>query len=531
MSALPALGAEALSALSVLTAVTASFTQLLLGYVSRSRRVWEGFTLSAMGLTALMTWALMGAAYSSGKPLLYRFGGWPPPVGIVYEVDRFSALLGALVSSVMLLIGIYSTRYMEGEHGLRWYYTLLLGVEAGMLGCLYTGDFFNLFVMFEVTGVAAYALVAYRRYDRVAIEASMKYAIFGALATTMYFAAVALAYGGLGTLNMADMALKLSGRSVPVSSAPYSSLGYTMALFTVLALWAFTFKAAIFPNHFWLPDAHSAAPTPVSALLSGLVVKVGVYAIARFTYTIYSTFEAVSAVKGAVLTASLVLGAVSALLASASMLVQRDVKKLIAYSTVVNIGYISMGLGLGSPLGLVAATYHIVNHAISKALLFLATGVLIKAVGTREIDGLRGVGRALPITSITLGIATMSLAGLPPFNVFVSKFLLYSAFIESGLPALTLAVLVPSVIAFVAYAKVLYTLCVKPCPEGVRGRVREDPVTLVPLLALAVTCVALGVLGAPYVLSNYVNPAVSSLTDTEGYIDSFLELARALPGT
>lgn len=519
----------ALPGLAVLTAAAAAFALPLISLIARNRRVWEVYSVLVTGFIVYLTYKLMFKVYSVGKPIVYTFSGWPPPVGIVYEVDRFNALLGVVVSTIMFLVAIYSVKYLEHDDGVQWYYTLFLGLEAGMLGCLYTGDFFNLFVMIEVTSVSAYALVAFRRYDKIAIEAAMKYAIFGALATTMYFTAIIFAYGSLGTLNMADMALKLLGVKVPVTGMPFGIFHYGIALFIVFALWSFTFKAALFPNHFWLPDAHAAAPSSVSALLSGLVVKVGIYAIARFLYTIFMGSEAIAYIREYALTILLILGIVSAFLGGALMLIQKDIKRLIAYSTILNIGYIAMGFGLGSALGALAATYHIVNHAVAKALLFLAVGAYIHAVGTREVEKLSGIGRTMPITTLAFTIGAFSLAGIPPLNAFMSKFLLYGAFLATNVPALVIVVIIPSILAFLAYSKLVYTLYVKPLPkEYAEKGIKDHPLLALPVVVLAIACIILG-LGAPYFINNYIGPATSSLIDWRSYVQTMLQVAQHLP--
>jgi len=518
-----------LPGLAVLLSAAGAFSLPIIQILVKNRKFWELLTVVVTGSVMILTYRLLFAVANVGKPLVYTFGGWPPPVGIVYEVDMFGALLGVVVSSIMFLVAIYSIKYLEFDDGVQWYYTLFMGLEAGMLGCIYTGDFFNLFVMIEVTAVSAYALVAFRRYDRIAIEAAMKYAIFGALATTMYFTAVIFAYGSLGTLNMADMALKLGKVEVPVTGLPFGIVHYGMALFVVFALWSFTFKAALFPNHFWLPDAHAAAPSSISALLSGLVVKVGVYAIARFLYTIFSASEAIASVRRIALLAVFVMGVFSAFLGAILMFIQRDIKRLIAYSTILNIGYIAIGFGLGSAFGALAATYHIVNHAVAKALLFMAAGAYIHYAGTRDIEKLSGIGRAMPITTLAFIIGAFSLAGIPPLNAFMSKFLLYGALLATGILPLVAVVVIPSIIAFLAYLKLVYTIFVKPLPkEYAEKKIKDHPLLTGPVVVLAIACILLGV-GAPYVINNYIWPATKALMDWQSYTQAMLQIAQKLP--
>ncbi len=518
-----------LPGLAVLICATGAFALPLIALIVKDRRIWGLYTLAFSFVAATLSYRLFFAVLKTGKPLIYTFSGWPAPLGIVYEVDVFNGLLGVLVSSIMFLVVLYSLKYMEHEDGLQWYYTLLLGIEAGMLGCLYTGDFFNLFVMIEVTSVSAYALVAFRRYNKIAIEAAMKYAIFGALATTMYFTAIIFAYGSLGTLNMADMVLKIAGfKDMPVTDGPFGIVHYGIALFVVFALWSFTFKAALFPNHFWLPDAHAAAPSSVSAILSGLVVKVGIYAIARFVYTIFFGSGALGDFMNVIFAFLLIAGIASAFLGSILMLVQKDIKRLIAYSTILNIGYIATGLGLGNLLGIVAAIYHIVNHAIAKSALFLSAGTYIHTFKTREIDKLAGVGRLLPVTTFSFAIAAFSLAGVPPLNAFMSKFLLYGAAVGKH-PILAVLIVIPSILAFLAYLKIVYVMYLKPLPqEESKYSVKEEALMAAPVFILAIACILIGIL-TPLIVDHFIMPAAHSLIDARSYVEAMMNVAKHLP--
>ena len=208
---------------------------------------------------------------STGKPIVYAFGGWPPPVGISYEIDSFNALLGLYAGWVLLGLMLFNAWYNRNLDEPEWYYTLFLGFAAGVLGCFYTGDIFNLFVMLEVLSISVYGLIAYFKNNPGSVEAAIKYGILGATATTIYFIGVMVIYGFYGTLNMADLLdinIKLYGMLKTEELARAAIL--VSALAVSLALWVFTFKAGLFPNHFWLPDAYCEAPTPVSAALSSL---------------------------------------------------------------------------------------------------------------------------------------------------------------------------------------------------------------------------------------------------------------------
>ena len=510
-------------------AIAAAFTLPLISLIIKRRAVWEGFALTIFTINFILSLLVFHHMYTvSGKPIIYAFGSWPPPIGIVYEVNRAGALMGLLINGLVLTAAIFSIKYMEHEPQVQWYYTLMLGFEAGMLGCTYTGDIFNLFVMLEVMSVSAYGLVAFRRETPEAIEAAIKYAIVGSTATTAYFIAVAFAYGTFGTLNMADLALKLRGSTLPVTGMPIGDVFLGSALFLALTFWAFSLKAAIAPNHFWLPDAHPAAPSPISALLSGIMVKVAIFVLMRYMFTIFRGAPPVIPIIQSLNYALIVLGVLSALIGAILMLTQRDLKRLIAYGTILNIGYIAMGMGLANPSGLTAAFFHIVNHAIGKALLFLAAGAFIHAVGTRNFDELAGIGKRMPLTSAAFLIGALALAGAPPLNCFMSKLLLFKAYLETEwLSPLVVVIVITSVFALMGYLKAFYHIYARQPVRDVSG-IKEAPKSMLgPLLVLASLCILLGLI-APLFIDHIISPAVSSLLNTQDYVSAARTLIQMM---
>jgi len=490
------------------------------------RRVVKPYTLTATLLTSILAALTFIEAYSSEKPLVYFFGNWPAPIGIAFEVDRMSALFALTTALIFLLVVVYSFGYMRHEKGVQYYYTALLGLEGGILGAFMTGDAFNLFVMLEVLGAASYALVAFYRSRGESVEAAFKYAIAGATGTSFYFLAMGFLYSSLGTLNMADLSAKFHGIDFPVTS-PVGNIEATVAIFFALALFAFTVKSANFPGHFWLPDAHPAAPSPVSAVLSGLVVAVGVYALARFIYTV---FPVGGRTAMALSLALLFLGTASAFLGALKMLHQRDVKRMIAYSTIMHMGYLFMGLSTMTLLGLVAVVYHIVNHAVAKVLLFLSAGSYIHASGTRDIEEMAGIGRGMPLTTLGFALATLSLVGVPPLNAFFSKMLLYNALLEVN-PVAGAVIIVTSAMAAWAYFRALVYLWRGKPTEGHHGHEdvvegHEDPYMAGVIIVLALAVVALG-LASPVLIDKLAYPAAEGASPGP-YIEAALEMAREL---
>jgi multicomponent Na+:H+ antiporter subunit D len=520
------------AAIQPFLAIASAFVLPLLSLVVKKRAAWESFALTIVAINFAFSAFLTYNLYTSfTQPLIYAFGAWPPPVGIVYEIDRAGALMGLLITGLVLTATVFSLRYMEHDTGVQYYYTLLLGFEAGMLGCVYTGDIFNLFVMLEVMSVSAYALVAFRYHIPEAVEAAIKYALIGATTTTVYFIAIIFAYGAFGTLNMADLALKLRGSTLPVTGPPLGNALLSSAVFLALTFWAFGLKAAIAPNHFWLPDAHPAAPSPISALLSGIMVKVALFALMRYLFTVFRGGNSLAApIVQALDYALIALGVSSAIIGSTLMLLQRDIKRLIAYGTILNVGYIAMGMGLGNQSGLTAALFHLVNHAIGKALLFMAAGAIIHTAGARDLDELAGVGKRMPLTSAAFLIGALALAGAPPLNGFMSKLWLFMAYLETGwLAPLVVVIVVTSVLGLMGYMKAFYHVYARQ-PIKDLSSIREAPRSMVvPLLVLAGLCVLLGLV-APLFVEGVISPAVSSLFDYQGYISAAQSFAQAILG-
>ncbi len=505
--------------------VATAFALPLLYLRVRAIKVFHGVALAATVVALALSSHTYAHVLSRGAPVVYRMGGWPPPLGIVYEVDAFSALLAAYTALILVFVAVYSSWYLREDPGAPYYYSLLLGLEAGLIGIYYTGDAFNLFVMIEVLGITCYGLVAYYRNSREAVEAAFKYAFFGAMAGLLYFLAAVLTYSSFGNLTMGFVAT--TSRPIFRYLYPFTDLFVwgnvtgAVVLILALSLWTFTFKAGVFPNHFWLPDAHPAAPTPISAVLSGLVVNAGAYTSMRFLYTIFgvydplSTFYELSPYFKAVLSA---VGAFSAIFASTMMLIQKDAKRLIAYSTIMHLGLVFTGFSLGTELGIRAATYHILAHSAGKALLFMSVGVAIEVSGTRRISELNAVGRLSPVVGASMVVAALSLVGLPPLGGFFSKFSLYQAFIEAGRFELVAVLLVSSGIALLGYLKVIQPAVfgIPPSGEGAR-RLGEWSLraSFLPLVALLIAL-------NPLLVSWLLDRASEAVVYADGYISEAL---------
>ncbi|WP_276813575.1 proton-conducting transporter membrane subunit [Desulfurococcus amylolyticus] len=521
-----------LAGLTVPLLALIAFLIPLLEKLTGSRDAPRILTLLGSLIAVFSSLIILISVYTSGEVILYPFGGWPPHFGIVYEIDELNALIGAYIALAMLAVVVYSTWYGRHLDEPIWYYVLLTGLEIGMLGCVYTGDAFNLFVMLEVLGVSAYGLVAYHKNRAEAVEAAAKYALIGAVATNLYFAALIIIYVTHGSLNMGLLSLIAQQYSGAGEAVKYAGL-----IAVAFSLWVFTYKSALFPSHFWLPDAHPEAPTPVSAALSGVLVNVGVYAVMRFLYTIFGSGSYLAEFRAIVLATLFILGSLSGLIGALMMMMQKDVKRLLAYSTISHIGIIYIGLSIGFLSGvgeavkiaMAGAIAHMISHGIAKTMLFMASGVFIDAAGSRDLDELRGIGRSYPIASFAWLTGFLSLAGLLPFLGFYSKLLIYYGYTYSGFILGGIMIIVISALSLPGYFKAIYSVIFSI------GREREKTnagTAEVIIFIMAITLVILGLL-FPF-MENIFMKASEAITTRVGVYDyslkAYHEILRILGG-
>jgi proton-translocating NADH-quinone oxidoreductase chain N len=366
-----------------------------------------------------------------------------------------------------------------------------------------TGDIFNLFVFFEILSLSSYALTGYNR-DRGGTEAAIKYLIQGSIGSAFILIGIALLYGITGTLNMADIAAHITG-------ADPTLLFMAMSLLIV----GFGVEAALFPLNAWLPDAHSSAPSSVSAILSGIAIETGAYAVARIVYTVFDG-------HGIMLVLA-VLGVITLLLGEMSAFRQRDdIKRLLAYSSIGQMGLIMLAFGIASDAGVFAALFQLVSHTLAKSLLFLASGYIIYRVGSKKLSALAGLGRKMPFTGAMMAVAVLSLVGVPPFAGFMSKFSIVRAALAQHSAAYTgliVLVLLATVIEVGYFMKLLQIMFFTE-PE-VDTEVKELPLSaLIPITILAALIIAIGVY--PHMISGLLQQAASGLVERSAYIQSVL---------
>lgn len=372
--------------------------------------------------------------------LSYALGGWAAPWGIEYRLDAASALVQLLISLVAAVVLPYARwsagREIEAER-MPGFYAAILLLLAGLLGITATGDAFNVFVFLEISSLSTYTLIALGR-DRRALTSAFRYLIMGTVGATFYLIGVGLLYAMTGTLNMADLAQRLAELEA-------TRTVHTAVAFIVVGV---SLKLALFPLHLWLPNAYTYAPSAVTALLAATATKVAVYVLVRFLWTIFGIeFSFGELPLSGVLAALAVTGM---LVASVVAIGQSDVKRLLAYSSVAQIGYAVAGLSLASTLGLTAALLHLFNHALMKGALFMALGCVAWRIGGTRIEHFRGLGRSMPWTMAAFVAGGLSLIGVPLTVGFISKWYLVLAALEQGWWWLVLAIVASSLMA-VAY--------------------------------------------------------------------------------
>jgi multicomponent Na+:H+ antiporter subunit D len=410
----------------------------------RSRTVaWLLFLLAAVGSLACAV--LLAVQVSDGGPVRYAMGGWPAPEGIEFVVAGFNTPVLLLVSAIAVVAAVYARRSVPAEiddRRIPLLYTCLCLTLTGLLGITITGDAFNVFVFLEISSLSSYALIAMGRRRR-ALVASFRYLVIGTVGATFVLLGIGLAYAVTGTLNMADLAARLS--EPDGNRALYAAVVF---VFIGLAV-----KMAVFPLHAWLPAAYAEAPSVVSTFLAATSTKVAIYVFCRFAFTIFGAGLVFRAMP--IGQAGLLLAALAMLVGSAVACFQTDLKYLLAWSSVAQIGYIVAGISLGTAAGVSAGYLHVINHAIIKAALFAAAGLLLWRLGSVRLTALAGLGRRMPWTFAAIVVAGLGLVGVPPTSGFASKWALAAALIERNQWPVLVAVLVSSLLALVYVGRIV----------------------------------------------------------------------------
>lgn len=445
------------------------------------------------GVLFILSLAAVWVVNAQGS-LVYSIGGWKPPIGITFVLDGLTSFMLVTVNLVAFLIAIYAVNYMR-QYTAKWkFYTLFLLMLAGMNGVIVTGDIFNLFVFLEIASVASYALVAFGT-ERHELEAAFKYAVMSTVGSLFILLGIVFLYSYTSTLNMADMAaiILANGQSRLV------------LLVSVLFLMGFGLKAALVPFHAWLPDAHPSAPAPISAMLSGVLIKsLGVYTLCRLIFNVIGLTETMS-------TMLMVLGTLSMVIGVYLAIGQWDFKRLLAYHSISQIGYVVVGIALGTPLGILGGLFHLFNHSIFKSLLFLNSGAVQHSTGTRDLKEMGGLINPMPVTGTTALSASMSIAGIPPFNGFWSKLIIIFALVEAGRLGYAFWAVLASVMTLASFMKVMKYAFFGNLSNKLKQVAPAAGLMKLSMIVFAIICLVGGILFLPWLREFFLGQAAEVL--------------------
>ena len=426
---------------------------------------------------------LMLAHVLSEGPISYAMGGWAPPFGIEYRVDAINGFVLLLVSVIGAVIMPYARVSVADEiapERQAYFYAAYLLCLCGLLGITITDDAFNAFVFLEVSSLATYTLIALGR-DRRALLAAYQYLIIGTIGATLYVIGVGLLYTMTGTLNLVDMAGRLG------------EIEYSRPLLAALAFLTvgISLKLALFPLHVWLPNAYAYAPSVATAFLAATATKVAVYLLLRYFFTVFGVVFVFDTLPVTEILLALSIAAMFG--ASIVAIFQDDVKRMLAYSSVAQIGYITLGIALANQTGLTGGVVHLFNHALMKGALFLLLGAVVFRIGSVKIEDLAGLGRRMPLTMGAFVLAGLSIIGTPGTAGFISKWYLAVGALEKGWWWLVFLLVASSLLSVVYIGRVVEVTWFRPASKTAEAA-REPPnALLIPSLLLVAATVYFGI--------------------------------------
>ena len=456
------------------------------GFVSLLFLIASGVQLSMLYPgSVLLTWSIGGAQ-------------------TYLQANSLAIFLGLVAVGLGALVSIFSVSYMEKSEGLGRYYALLLIMIAGIVGIGFAGDLFNMFVFFEVMAIPSYVLVAFEKDKWEPIEAAMKYIVMSVFGSLIALLGISIIFMYTGSLDLAVLAQL---------TADIDSLKAIGAVGLIII--GFGVKAAMVPLHTWLPDAHSAAPSGISAMLSGVIIEAGLIAMIKALAVLPGINS------GVVL---IIFGIVSMFVGNFIAIVQRDLKRMLAYSSIAQMGYILLGIGLafaylssGGDYGFRGGFLHILNHAVMKGGAFLCAGAILHSIGTRDLEEMRGIGRKLPLVGVAFAFFGLALAGVPPLNGFISKFFICKAGVDAGgwgIVAMVLLI-VNSLLSLCYYLPAINKILFSRDVSEKAKEAKEIPVSMaIPIIIMVIFTVMLGVY--PELGLKIVDPVVSFMMASLG---------------
>ena len=498
---------------SIMVLFLGAFLIVMLG---RNKAVRNILALLAVTASFCFLAALVKPVMINGEIIAYWMGGRAPAggyaIGIALEVDALSLFFGLLVATAVLVSCIYSIQYMSHDHNVREYYTLFLMLSGGVMGLVLSGDIFNMFIMVEILTFAAVALTAFRNTAKGALEAAFKYLVVGSMGSTCILVGTIMLYAQVHTLNFAQLSALIPG-----------NLNNATKLAFALLFIGFGTKAFIVPFHPLAADAHGAAPASISVLISGVLTKSGIYGIIRLSYFLFQSMG-----LGTVQFMLVFFGCMSMFICVTMALAQHDFKRLLAFHSISQIGYVLTAVGLCTALGISAGLYHAMNHTLFKGLLFLAAGAVLHQTGTTDLDRLGGLSKKMPWTTVLFLIGAFSISGIPPFNGFASKWMIYQATYEKavesgniGFLLVTIIALITSVLTLASFVKVSQSVFFGQLPKEYENVKEVSFGMRFAMCIFALLCVFTGLF--PNVVTKYLTePAANAVFNVTNYINSMM---------
>lgn len=462
--------------------LTAALLSPLCSRLHKDSGKWLVITAIAGSFVSAL--AALDQVLDAGEPVHYWMGNWQPPLGIEFVIDPLNGALAVLVTFIALLNAVYAAPFTRGKQWLEigGYYTLYGLLTVGLSGMILTGDLFNLYVFLEITSLSGYGLIALG--GNRSCLAAFRYLLIGTIGASLYLLGIGFLYATTGTLNMADMGVLIANHT----NSPILMLSAACLII------GFGIKMALFPLHGWQPDAYTYAHPGAAALIAGIMGKVPAYAMLRFLFYIFGVDNPVIA---SALNMVGILGALGILLGSVMAIAQSDFRRMLAYSSVAQIGYIAVGLAIGNFYGLIGAVMHIINHAFMKSSLFMVIGAVQYRYGETSIYRLGQLNKKLPYTMFTLVVAALSMIGLPPTAGFISKWYLMLGALQGQQYVYIGVIVISSLLNAIYFFRVLEEVFISPSANlteqhPLAGK-RELPwPMLLPIVALGVGILWLG---------------------------------------
>ena len=466
-----------------------------------NKKIPKYIPVIVMAFNSFMTIMFLLHLIKTNKPIIVTLGGFMPPFGINLTIGYLSTILLILISVVGFIVSIYSLTEKDVEYR---YYMLNLLLIMGISGLVTTGDIFNMFVFLEITSIAAYSLTAYKK-DALSLEATIKYILIGSLASAFILIGIGVLYYSTHSLNMADIAKNIN--KVPTDMKMFA----IAMLFVGLAI-----EAEMFPLNGWVPDVYQAAKTPVTTLFSSIVVKATIYMMFRVLITVFQ-------VDAHIMNFVMIVGLITLLMGEISALKQTNIKRMLAYSSIGQVGLIVVAIASMSNIGIAGGLYQMINHAIFKVILFLGTAYMVTSVlGDGKIENLRGIAKKMPITAFIISFTIIALLGVPPLSGFWAKMMIVGGVISKGHTIVAALVLIATIIEAIYYLKFIAIMYDIKADGMSNFKSTLTFNKIVPIITFLILIITFSVLVALPLFQQVLLRASSEFTNVSSYISVVL---------